>query len=223
MWDPDTRWVGNEAGVAPFPCFNEVDSLDFSIQTTKKDKLDKKIFLPAECDCRMRSENWFFSENDEHTVKSLDELIGLYYYSVGRGANLLINIGPDRNGKLPEKDIKHLSALGNEIKRRFDNPIFDIDDFTQEKDTFTLKLDSPKLINHVLICEDLTDGESVLEFRISVKPFPYGENIVVYEGKNIGHKAICEFKTIYANKVVVEILKTVDTYRLEKLNVYYVD
>ena len=119
MWDPDTRWIGNEAGVADIPNKLTVDVLDFSVNYETKDLLDEPRFLPAECDCRMRSENWFFSENDADTVKSLDELMGLYYYSVGRGSNLLINIGPDRRGKLPEEDKKALLQFGEKIRENF--------------------------------------------------------------------------------------------------------
>ena len=32
MWDPDTRWIGNEEGIAPIRSYNEVDALDFSIR-----------------------------------------------------------------------------------------------------------------------------------------------------------------------------------------------
>lgn len=88
MWDPDTRWVGNEAGIAPYPNFNIVDSLGISVRTDKKEQLEDLIYMPGECDCRIREENWFYSDQDEDTVKSVDELMGLYYYSVGRGANL---------------------------------------------------------------------------------------------------------------------------------------
>ncbi|WP_458788465.1 alpha-L-fucosidase, partial [Vallitalea sediminicola] len=60
---------------------------------------------------------------DEDTIKSLDELMGIYYYSVGRGTNLLMNIGPDRRGLVPEKDSKRLLEFGAEIKRRFSSPM----------------------------------------------------------------------------------------------------
>ena len=54
MWDPDTRWVGNEAGVAPYPNFNVVNALDFSVRTDRKDLLPRPVYMPGECDCRMR-------------------------------------------------------------------------------------------------------------------------------------------------------------------------
>ena len=80
MWDPDTRWVGNESGLAHVPNRNTVSAFDFSVQTEDQEQLDHPAFLPVECDCRMRLENWFYSDSDQDTVKSLDELMGLYYY-----------------------------------------------------------------------------------------------------------------------------------------------
>lgn len=122
MWDPDTRWVGNESGMAPMPNHNVVTDLDISIRTDRKDPLNQSLYLPAECDFMLR-DKWFYSDSNEDQIKGLDELMGLYYYSVGRGANLLLNIGPDRRGLLPEADVQRLREFGAEIRRRFSNPI----------------------------------------------------------------------------------------------------
>ena len=78
MWDPDTRWVGNESGVAPSPSRLSVSELEFSVLTEEKAALNEAHFLPVECDCMMRLDNWFYSDSDEDTVKSPDELMGLY-------------------------------------------------------------------------------------------------------------------------------------------------
>ncbi len=199
MWDPDTRWIGNEAGIAPLNNKLMVNALDFSINTKEKDALEKTKFLPGECDCRMRQENWFFSENDAHTVKTLDELMGLYYYSVGRGANLLINIGPDRRGKLPEEDKRALLEFGKRIKN-------DFSDFikckqTSENKKITLEAEL-QLINHVILTEKI-NNEEIEEFEIKAYPYPYGEAITVYKGSTIGNKAICRFPTIKTNKIEI--------------------
>ncbi|MBQ6935809.1 MAG: alpha-L-fucosidase [Clostridia bacterium] len=199
MWDPDTRWIGNEAGVAPTPNKLNVASLNFSINTEEKDLLDKRKFLPAECDCRMRLENWFFSENDEDTVKSLDELMGLYYYSVGRGANLLINIGPDRRGRLPQKDKNALLEFGAKIRENFSDYISC--KTTNEHKKLTLETES-QLVNHAVLSEEFTD-EEIEYFEIKAYPIPYGTPITVYKGSTIGHKAICQFPAIKTNKIEI--------------------
>lgn len=204
MWDPDTRWVGNESGVAHSPNSSFVSELDFSVMTNDKDSLNESKFLPAECDCRMRLENWFYSDNDVHTVKSVDELMGLYYYSVGRGANLLINIGPDRRGKLPPEDKAALLEFGEKIKEVSGDGICCT--CVKDKKSITMETDMT-LVNHVVLSETI-DGESEIEsFEIKAYPYSYGAPITVYRGTTIGHKAICAFPTIRTTKVTVEFDK----------------
>ncbi len=221
MGDPDFRWVGNEAGIAPRPCWNVVDSVPFSVKTDTKDRFDDRgyMWLPAECDCMMR-DHWFYSEQDGHTVKSLRQLMGLYYYSVGRGANLLLNIGPDRNGLLPEKDAKRLLAFGQEIKRRFTNPIAGLSSFTLKEAWLVYTPETAVLIDHVVMKEVLEHGESVRSFNIKVVPHPYGDPITVYEGKNIGHKAICPFPPIKAIKVMIEIAESDGDWKLNHVELF---
>jgi len=224
MGDPDFRWVGNEAGIAPIPCWNVVDSVPFSIRTDEKDRFDDRgyMWLPAECDCMMRDHNWFYSDQDEHTVKSLQQLMGMYYYSVGRGANLLLNIGPDRNGLLPEKDAQRLLEFGQEIKRYFSNPIAKLSNFVYEENKLVYKPETAVLIDHVVLKEILEQGESVRNFNIKVVPHPYGDPITVYEGKNIGHKAICKFPPIKAVEVIIEITESDGDWKLDNLELYYI-
>lgn len=215
MWDPDTRWVGNEAGLADSPNPLMVGALDFSVRQEERNLLNERKFLPAECDCRMRLENWFFSDKDAHTVKSLDELMGLYYYSVGRGANLLINIGPDRRGKLPEADKQALLALGQRIRENFSDPI--PVSATTEDGNLVLSFDL-QTVNHVVISEQIGDNDEIEHFEIRCCPYPYGAPITVYRGTTIGHKAICVFPTIRTQKL--EILT--DRPKALSAKVYYI-
>jgi len=77
---------------------------------------------------------------DRVKVKSLKVLMGIYYYSVGRGINLLLNVGPDRNGLLPEPDRTRILEFGDEIRKRFATTIAGLVDFAQEQNRYTLKL-----------------------------------------------------------------------------------
>lgn len=199
MWDPDTRWVGNEAGIAPSPNYLSANELDVSVFSDQKNALTRAKFLPVECDCRMRLENWFYSDNDADTVKSVDELMGLYYYSVGRGANLLLNIGPDRRGKLPEADKAVLLAFGREIRELSRNLIPCVKEWEEKKLTLGMDLG---LVNHVILSEEVS-GEEIEQFEIRIYPYPYGVPITVYRGTTIGHKAICPFPTIRTSKIEI--------------------
>ncbi|MBQ9801849.1 MAG: alpha-L-fucosidase [Clostridia bacterium] len=200
MWDPDTRWVGNESGFAHSPNKITVAETDFSINKDIKDLLAEPRFLPVECDFRMRLRNWFYSDSDEHTVKSVDELLGIYYHSVGRGANLLVNIGPDRRGRLPEKDAANLLEMGRIIKERFSAPL---ETKVEEKERELIFTMTQQLVNHVVLSEELDADCEIGEFEIKIYPYSYGYPVTVYRGTTIGHKAICQFPTVRTAKVSV--------------------
>ena len=203
MWDPDTRWVGNEAGVAHSPNPLVVRAVDVSVQTDAKDDLGALRFLPAECDCRMRETSWFYSDADSDTVKSLDELMGLYYYSVGRGANLLLNVSPDRRGLLPEKDKAALLRFGEAVKAQFAAPI--PCKAKRSGKTLTLRFET-QLINHAVLAETIT--ENMIEaFEIKAYPHPYGDPITVFRGTTVGHKAICPFPAIRTGRLEIRFDK----------------
>ena len=81
-WGRDARWIGNEWGAAPL---NNPNTENFY-----------GLFLPAECDCcitRNQSENfWFYNETHKTCVRTPEEMLGLYYHTIGRGSNLLPNV-----------------------------------------------------------------------------------------------------------------------------------
>jgi alpha-L-fucosidase len=169
------------------------------VQTEEQDELGEHKFLPGECDCRMRLENWFYSDSDEDTVKSVDERMGLYMYSVGRGANLLLNIGPDRRGLLPQKDKDVLRKFGQKVKDTFAN-LVDVDS-EREGNVTTLKFDL-QMVNMVVIEEEIDEIE-IENFEIKVYPYSYGQPITVYKGETIGHKAICQFPSVRTNRIEI--------------------
>lgn len=208
MWDPDTRWIGNEAGIAPLSNRLFTDELDFSVITDKKEQLKSLKFLPSECDCRMRQHNWFYSDYDADTVKSVDELMGLYYYSVGRGSNLLINIGPNRKGLLPKEDTEALLSFGKKLRVVNGNSIKYQKEISDKILTITF---NQQLINHIILSEEINETE-IESFEIRVYPYSYGYPITVYKGNTIGHKAICYFPTIRTEKIdiIFDIEKEVD-------------
>jgi alpha-L-fucosidase len=224
MWDPDFRWVGNEGGIAPFTSFNTVSELDFSVLAESKVAMDGEKYLPVECDCRMREVNWFYSDEDEHTVKSLNELMAIYYSSIGRGANLLINIGPDRRGLLPNKDAQRLIEFGNEVKTRFANPIISVEKPKFENNICKINWGEHKFVNHIVIEEDLTQGESIKEFTIYI----YSNHLAVlpiemFKGTSVGHKKICRIETAFVNEIIIEIKDSNGEYVLNNITVHFVD
>lgn len=220
MWDPDVRWVGNEAGLAPMPNPGFVSALDFSVLTQEQTKMEETRFLPAECDCRIRFSNWFYSDSDEHTVKSVEELMGLYYYSVGRGANLLLNIAPDRRGLLPEKDCMALSEFGREIRKLYANRLASLSEAKRRENTYSFTWATPVLVDHVILEECMEQGEAVEEFSIFVYPYPSGKPVFVYKGYTVGHKHICKFPPVSTARLEIVIEKEARPHRLRDMRVY---
>jgi len=210
MWDPDTRWVENEDGVAGIANGSVLRGSDGTA-----------VFLPAECDCRMREANWFYSDADAHTVKSVDELIGLYYLSVGCGANLLINIGPGRDGKLPEPDAKRLLEFGAEIRRRFSNPV--AAGFERRGDKYVVKLGGRKLVNHLVLAEDITSGERIRRFKVTGNIPVAGGHVQLYEGLTVGHKRIIMFPTVRVSELTVEVTECECGHALKSAEAFYVE
>jgi alpha-L-fucosidase len=66
--------------------------------------------LPAECDVSIRP-GWFWHESENDKVRTPENLMDLYFQSVGRGAALLLNIPPDRRGHLHENDVAALRGF----------------------------------------------------------------------------------------------------------------
>ena len=223
MGDPDFRWVGNESGVAPVACWNTVEAVPVAMDTDEQDRVGEPEprWLPAECDCRMRFANWFYSDRDEDTVKSVDELMGLYCYSVGRGCNLLVNIGPDRRGLLPDRDTQRLLEFGEAIRARFASPVATLADCTQtEPDCWEYAPAEPLLVDRVVVQEDLTLGERVRGYAVEIQPTHGGTWISVWQGQNIGHKSICTFAPVAARRVRLSLLAADGQPRLRELCVY---
>ena len=201
MWDPDTTWVGNELGVAP----------------TDRPYEWEGRFQPYECDCRIRRENWFYSDLDEESLRPVDDLVGLYYYSIGRGGNLLLNIAPDRRGLLPEKDCKRLLEYKAEIDRRFAHPIPYT--LSREGDTFTVKFESPAYVNHVVLSEDLTNGQKIRAFRVLL---PNRPELCVHEGGFVGHKRIAVIPTYLTDTLLIKVTSAEEDFAFADMRFYYV-
>jgi alpha-L-fucosidase len=118
---------------------------------------------------------------------------------------MLINIGPDRRGLLPEKDSLRLLEFGAEIRRRFSNPL--PSSFTYENGAWVCALKEPFLVSHVIIKESLDFDDEIGSFAVKAHPLPYGGPIKVCQGGTIGHKAICPFPPFFTEKLELVIDK----------------
>jgi alpha-L-fucosidase len=112
---PDVRWVGNEDGIAGDPSWATFDREDFVPGEADRERLTRgdrpgTHWVPPECDVSIRP-GWFYHSSEDGQVKGPRELLDLYYLSVGRGASLLLNVPPDRRGRIHEKDERSLRGF----------------------------------------------------------------------------------------------------------------
>lgn len=114
---PDIRWVGNESGFAGDPCWATYtphgrDGLPPCPGRTQYEERehghrDGQLWLPAEVDVSIRP-GWFYHAEEDGKVRPPQNLLDLYYASVGRGASFLLNLPPDPRGRIHENDVASL-------------------------------------------------------------------------------------------------------------------
>lgn len=120
---PDIRWVGNEDGRAGETCWatqNRDDFIPGEADTGRLNRGDRPgtHWLPAECDVSIRP-GWFYHESEDQKVKGPERLYELYFASVGRGGSLLLNVPPDRRGRIHEADAVSLAGFRRMLELTF--------------------------------------------------------------------------------------------------------
>ena len=74
--------------------------------------------MPAECDVSIRP-GWFYHKLEDSQVKTPQQLVDLYYSSVGRGASFLLNLPPDRRGRIHDNDVRALREFRRLVEATF--------------------------------------------------------------------------------------------------------
>lgn len=198
---PGCRWIGNESGHAGRTCWSRLDTTGFapgagpSRDTLRCGNIRGEAWVPGEVDVSIRP-GWFYRASEDDRVKSLAELLDIYYASVGRNALLLLNVPADRRGRLPAIDSARLMefraaldtifgrnlAEGARIEtsntrgndRRFaaehlldgDYDNYWATDDTVRRATVTLRFDAPRTFNRVQLQEYIPLGQRITHFRI---------------------------------------------------------
>ncbi len=120
---PDCRWVGNESGMAGDPCWATIN-VDGWVPGDADSKIlnsgvrGGKKWVPAEADVSIRP-GWFWHADQNNQVRSVTNLWNLYFESVGHGAALNLNVPPDSDGQVYERDAKTLAEFGLILKKTF--------------------------------------------------------------------------------------------------------
>lgn len=105
---PGCRWVGSEKGFAGATNWSFLRKGEVHPGYDKSYELqyghpDGNQWVPAECDVSIRP-GWFYHPEEDDRVKSPDQLVDLYYHSVGHNATLLLNFPVDRRGLIHPVD-----------------------------------------------------------------------------------------------------------------------
>ncbi len=125
----DVRWVGNESGFAGDPCWatyspkarageTKPQPGNTVYQEATNGHRDGKFWMPAEADVSIRP-GWFYHANQDAHVRTPENIVNLYYLSVGRGASFLLNLPPDRRGRIHENDVKALHGFRRIMDQTF--------------------------------------------------------------------------------------------------------
>ena len=243
----DVRWVGNEKGYGretewgvqaykpnsykDSESYNSIYGLVLTAQDLGSRDILKKVngvyWYPSEVDVSIRK-GWFW--NNKESPKSLDELIEIYYKSVGYNSVLLLNVPPDKRGKFDDRDIAVLNSFGNYIKTTFTDGLLKnkTNTWVNAKigDSKEYALKTPCAINVLLIQEDIMKGQRVEKFSVEV--YSSGQwNKIRINGKEpalttIGYKRLVKFDAVQnAEKIRITLNEARNNVNISQVNVYY--
>ncbi len=225
----EARWGGSESGTVPYPCWATFprpfshggDTQAERIQLLKHGDPYGQYWMPAMSDAPLRGYNgrheWFWEPGDEDHIEPLEKLMEMYHKSVGRNSTLIIGLTPDPDGLLPEPDVQRLTEWGQEIERRFSNPLTSASGKGK-----IIELDLPKdqTVNQIVIQENIKNGERVRKYLIQAYLNENWETIC--EGLCIGHKRIQQFEPVLTKKIRLIISEAVATPQIKKFSVFFI-
>ncbi|MEN9791522.1 MAG: hypothetical protein RLZZ63_1180 [Gemmatimonadota bacterium] len=116
---PDVRWIGNERGVAGETNWSTVDPAIVPVPGMSDDEVMRSltegdrggsVWRPGETDVSIRP-GWFYHAKEDARVRTADDLVDLYFTSVGRNSKLLLNVPPTPEGMLHPRDVESLRGM----------------------------------------------------------------------------------------------------------------
>ncbi len=243
---PDVRWVGNERGVA---FENSWMTLDRRLiypgypeyRRYAPGQPNGTDWVPPEVDVSIRP-GWFYHASEDSKAKTAAQLVEIYYQSVGRSANLLLNIPPDRRGLIPENDARQLREFRRILNATFRTdlaraaratafstrgPKFSAahvndglaDSYWAAPDgvttnSLTLEWKEPQTCDRVVLQEFIPLGQSIMQWALEAEQRGgnWGE---IGAGQTIGYKRIIRFEPITTSRIrlVIKGAKATPTLR----------
>ena len=239
----DVRWVGNEGGLgretewsasvfAPGSYTHKKAANDsLGLNEMSKDlgsrelvaRAQEAYWYPSEVDVSIRP-GWFYHDYQDSQVRSLANLVNIYYRSVGCNSVLLLNIPPDRRGLLHEVDVQRIKELSEYISKTFaENQVVNGNSLWIAESGATLEysLKPGAMVNTFLIQEDIAQGQRVEDFL--VETYSNGTWQYAAEGTTIGYKRLLRFSDCQPEKIRVTIRGTRATANISNVGMYYAE
>jgi len=226
----DMRWGGSESGTVPYPCWGTYQTAswfenrgdDVGFKPIKYGDPEGAYYIPAMSDAPLRGYNgrheWFWEPGDEAHIYPLENLVNMYYNSVGHNSTLILGLTPDDDGLMPEPDVERLKQFGDEIKRRFSSPLVTV---SGDKSQLIARFDSRSTINQIVLSEEISKGERVRRFVLEGKTKSGWEQI--FEGSCIGHKFIHKFDALDVSAVRLKVSESKGDEQHVSMSVYNIE
>lgn len=225
----DLRWVGTEAGYVGETNWSLLNKTgDVSENMLRYGLENADTWVPAEVNTSIRPE-WFYHPKEDGKVKTLPQLMDIYYNSVGRNATLLLNFPIMPNGLINEKDEKAALDFAQSVKEAFavnltknahaqasdvrgKSAVYSADKVLDgNKDTYwatedsiksasiTIDFGKPVSFNRFLVQEYIALGQRVKSFTIEA--LVNGKWALIDKQTTIGYKRILRFPTVTTTKL----------------------
>ncbi len=187
------------------------------------------VFKPAEADISI-TYGWFYHDSLYYfprQMRSAKYLAEVFFNTVGGNASMLLNIPPNRDGLISDREIETLNEFTRLIKAPFrcpvDNAAFSmlrIDgterivkdsyfDFDDDESSIRVRIPMGKRISAIYMEEDLKFSQRVEEFKVYAKYKGDGAYYEIYGGTVIGSGKIIRFpQTVTAEEIVITPTQT---------------
>ncbi len=250
---PDVRWVGNESGIAGTTNWNYLDTAGFKrgagsppTDTLNRGNMYGRNWIPAECDVSIRP-GWFYHKEEDGKVKTSAQLFDLYLKSVGRGANFLLNVPPDRRGLIHEADSAALVGFEKMLRENFASNlalkarkelhykmvVYKRDNFADgdpkttesvneyKNASFWLKFGTETRLNCIVLSENLEQGQQVAKGKVVL--VNGAQEVKEIPFTTIGRKRILTFPTQQVTAVRLLIQDAKGTPVLSEVGAYLIN
>lgn len=215
---PDVRWIGNERGVAGETCWSTIRSSavpyigasgDDVITALQEGHEDGDVWRPGETDVSIRP-GWFHHASEDDKVRTVENLVSLYFTSVGRNSKLLLNVPPTRDGLFHETDVARLrgmrAALDAMNTRRVTIQDGSGRATSTHQATREIVLRRAATIEVLELAEDITAGQQVKSWEVRAE---HSGGPVLARGTTIGHRQLRRIPPVHVTKLMLTY-QTVD-------------